>query len=354
MPPLADSIARIRELADDIGRPVRFMEVCGTHTMSAFRAGLRSLLPSTVSLLSGPGCPVCVTPNSYLDHAMALAQEPGVVITSFGDMVRVPGTTQSLEGARARGADVRVVYSPLDALAIARKEPDRHIVFLGVGFETTTPTVAWTIKAAADEGIVNYSVLCAHKLIPPAMAILLESKDVQVDGFLCPGHVSVIIGAAAYQPLVDDYGAPCVVAGFEAADMAGGIRMLMEQLVSGKTAVEIEYTRSVDMGGNQAAQEICESTLEVVDTEWRGLGMLPGSGLKIREACAEQDAACRFPHIQVQPSEPDKGCRCGDVLRGAILPGECPLFAGRCTPMSPVGPCMVSSEGTCAAHYRYG
>jgi hydrogenase expression/formation protein HypD len=347
-------IQQMKEHTAALGRDVCFMEVCGTHTMAAFRTGLRSLLPPSVRLLSGPGCPVCVTAESYLDHAIAISRVPDVVLTTFGDMLRVPGTEYSLEEARARGVDVRVVYSPSDALSLARENPSRIVVFLGVGFETTTPAVAWTLKQAAADGVSNYAVLCGHKTIPGPMQALLGQGDVRVDGFLCPGHVSVIVGAKAYRPISEKHGVPCVVAGFEAEDMAQGIEMLARQLVERRAEVEIQYQRSVDWEGNAAARKVCEETMEPADAEWRGLGVIPGSGMKIRDAYSDYDAAVRFSDVEVPDSKPNKACRCGDVLRGAIVPPECPLFRKACTPSTPVGPCMVSSEGTCAAHYKYG
>ncbi|NQT91197.1 MAG: hydrogenase formation protein HypD [Lentisphaerae bacterium] len=347
-------LARLRDLADRMDRPVRIMEVCGTHTMAAFRTGLRSLLPENVSLLSGPGCPVCVTPNGYMDMAVELAECPDAVVTTFGDMVRVPGSRSSLERARAGGADVRVVYSPLDALEAAKQNPGRRIVFLGVGFETTTPTVAWTIREAARTGIENYSVLCAHKTIPEAMEAILESEDVRIDGFMCPGHVSVIIGSGAYESLCRRHGIPCVVAGFEAVDMARAMEMLLLQRVEGRAEVEIEYSRSVSVEGNPEARDVCSEVFEKSDTEWRGIGVIPGSGLKIRDSFRTHDALEMFADVEVEPPVRPTGCICGDVLRGSRTPADCPQFGRSCTPTSPIGPCMVSSEGTCAAHFKYG
>jgi len=346
-------IAEIRQLAAETGGSVRFMEVCGTHTMSAFRTGLHSLLPAGVSLLSGPGCPVCVTPNGYLDRAVAIAGQAGTTVATFGDMLRVPGTESSLERARALGADVRIVYSPLDALGLAKSDPHRRVVFLGVGFETTTPTVAWTIREARETGTTNYSVLCAHKTIPEAMDALFEGGDVLVAGFMCPGHVSVIIGSGAYEEVCGKRHVPCVVAGFEAADMAEAIRMLLRQVSEDRADVEVQYTRSVTRDGNEEAQAVCDEVFARADTEWRGVGVIPASGLDIREEYAAHDAARLFGDLEVPEPVDDPGCRCGEILRGVIRPDDCPLFGRRCTPASPVGACMVSSEGTCAAHYRY-
>ncbi len=348
-----DIIETMRSLANTIGHPVKLMEVCGTHTMAAFRTGLRSLLPENVKLLSGPGCPVCVTPNEYLDLAIAIANEPNVITTTFGDMLRVPGTNMSLEHARAYGSDVRVVYSPLDALNTAKEQPDKRIVFLGVGFETTTPTVAWTIKEAKQSGISNYSVLCAHKTIPEAMLALPAGGDVSIDGFICPGHVSVITGARAYESVCAEHHIPCVITGFEAADMARAINMILRQISNKQAMVEIEYTRSVTMEGNTTAQDLCAEVFEKSDAQWRGLGTIPDSGLKIRNNYAEHDAQNIFPEIQPPPSVNEQGCICGDILRGVRLPTDCGLFSQKCTPSSPIGACMVSSEGTCAAYFKY-
>ncbi len=348
-----DIIKEMLSLAGTIGRPVKLMEVCGTHTMAAFRTGLRSLLPENVSLLSGPGCPVCVTPNDFLDLAIAIAEEPDVVITTFGDMLKVPGSRMSLEHAKARGADVRVVYSPLDALNMAKEQPGKKIVFLGVGFETTAPTVAWTIKEALQSGVANYSVLCAHKTIPEAMLALPAGGDLRIDGFMCPGHVSVIIGAKAYEPICARHHIPCVIAGFEAADMARAITMILRQIAGSQAKVEIEYTRSVTMEGNVTAQDLCSEVFEKSDAQWRGLGTIPDSGLKIRDKYAAHDAQKTFPEIKPTPSASEHGCICGDILRGVKLPADCPLFGRKCTPSSPIGACMVSSEGTCAAYFKY-
>jgi hydrogenase expression/formation protein HypD len=344
---------RIVQLADEIGRPVQLMEVCGTHTMAAFRTGLRSLLPKEVSLLSGPGCPVCVTPTRYLDRAIAIAREPDTIVMTFGDMMRVPGTESSLDKTHATGADIRVVYSPLDAITAAQENPDKRVVFLGVGFETTMPTVAWTLKEAITKGISNYSILCTHKVVPPAMAALLSADDTSIDGFMCPGHVSVIIGSAAYEPLCKDYHVPCVVAGFEAKDMAMSIMMLLEQIVAGKAAVEVEYSRSVTAEGNQSAQAVCSGVFEVCDAEWRGVGVIPGSGMRIRDEYSAHDAGVIFANLPTPEPRDDPGCLCGEVLRGVKKPTECGKFGKSCTPASPVGACMVSSEGSCAAYYRF-
>ncbi len=349
----APHIETLKTLATQLARPVHMMEVCGTHTMTAFRSGLRSLLPGNISLLSGPGCPVCVTPTGYIDRAIALSRIKDVTLATFGDLLRVPGTESSLELERARGAQIKVVYSPLDALQDAHEHPERQVIFLGVGFETTAPAVAWTIQKAAAEKCLNFSVLCAHKTMPQAMATLLQGGELRIDGFLCPGHVSSIIGSRPYEFICREYGIPCVVAGFEAGDMILAIEMLLRQLAEKRAAVEIQYTRGVGATGNPQAQAILREVFEEGASEWRGLGIIPGSGLNLRDAFRAHDALRRWPDIALpQPAEP-AGCICGDVLRGARAPTECPLFRRRCTPETPVGACMVSSEGACAAYFRY-
>jgi hydrogenase expression/formation protein HypD len=351
--PGAPALERIIRDSASIGRTVRLMEVCGTHTMVAFRSGLRSLLPESVALVSGPGCPVCVTPNGYIDAVVELSRRPDVIMTTFGDLVRVPGSTSSLERERAAGAAVQVVYSPTDALAIARKERERQVVFLGVGFETTAPGIGVAIRTARSEGLANFTVLCALKTMPEPMRALAAGGEVAIDGFICPGHVSVVAGASTFSFLAAEYGLPCVVTGFEDVDLLEGIAMLLRQIAEGRSEVEIEYARAVTMDGNRIAQGVMAEVFEACDTEWRGLGVIPGSGLAIRAAFREHDAAARFG-IEVAAGEPPRGCRCGDVLRGVITPPECPLFDRKCSPLTPEGPCMVSSEGACAAHWRYG
>lgn len=343
----------IRETAEKLGRPVQLMEVCGTHTMSAFRTGLRSLLPPSVRLLSGPGCPVCVTPNSFIDKAIALAERRDTAVATFGDMLRVPGSRTSLEIVRAKNGHVLVVYSALDALAWARSHRDTELIFLGVGFETTAPGTAWAIQEARNS-VPNFSVLCGHKTMPEAMAALLRSGEVRIDGFLCPGHVSVIIGAEAYEPLVQEFHVPCVISGFEGEDMLESIAMLLLQICEGHAGVEIQYRRAVTREGNRRAQDVLREVFEECDAEWRGLGLISRSGLRVAEPHSAVDAERRFRDLVVAPSVEPKGCSCGDVLRGAKVPPECPLFDRVCTPSHPVGACMVSSEGTCAAYYRYG
>ncbi len=345
--------ARIGDMAAGLARPMTFMEVCGTHTMAIYQYGLRHLLPPQVRLISGPGCPVCVTPNRYIDAAVACCRLSDTIIATFGDMVRVPGSTSSLMEERAKGADVRIVYSPLDAVSLAARHPGKRVIFLGVGFETTAPTIAGSILSAADREVANYFVLSAHKTIPIPMQVLSADPELSISGYLCPAHVSAVIGAEAYRPLAEEQGVPCVVTGFEPVDVMKGVEMLVRQVVEGRSIVEIEYSRVVKPQGNRKAQEVMAEIFAPCDVEWRGIGVIPGSGLEIRERYAPFDAEKVFD-IDVEETREHAGCRCGDILKGKVSPFDCPLFAVTCTPESPVGACMVSSEGTCAAAYKYG
>lgn len=331
--------------------PLRVMEVCGTHTMAIFRHGLRTLLPKNIELVSGPGCPVCVTAAGHIDSFIDLAEHPDVLLTTFGDLYRVPGSKGSLAQAAARGARVEMVYSPMEALAKAKDNPDELVVFLGVGFETTTPTVAATILAAEQAGLDNFAVFSTHKLMPPALTALFK-EDMAIDGLLCPGHVSSIIGAQAYEPLAAEFKLPCVVAGFEAADILQALLMLVKQQNAGQSRVANAYTRVVSWEGNKRARAAIEQVFMPEDTTWRGLGEIPDSGLAIRPAYERFDAVKRLNLVPTPSSEPP-GCLCGQILKGLKAPKDCPLFGKRCTPVNPVGPCMVSSEGTCAAFHRY-
>ncbi len=332
--------------------PVKLMEVCGTHTVAIAKHGLRDVMPDTVTLLSGPGCPVCVTSNADIDTAIEFGKQPGVIVTTFGDMMKVPGSYSSLSNEKADGRDIRIVYSPLDAIDIAEKNPDSQVVFIGVGFETTVPVIASAIQQAARRGIENFSVYSAHKTVPDALRALVDDPDVAVGGFILPGHVSTIIGLEPYRFLADEYHVPSVITGFEPVDVLQGVYMLVKQVAEGRAEVETAYTRAVPPNGNPAAVAKMEEVFEPCDAEWRGIGVIPGTGLAIREKYAHYDALKRVP---VSPPEPKeiKGCQCGEVLRGVTLPFECRLFARGCTPEHPVGPCMVSSEGSCAAYYRY-
>jgi len=344
---LVGSIHRYR------GRPLRFMEFCGGHTVAILKYGIRQLISPTVEMLSGPGCPVCVTANADLDKAIAMARLPNVILTTFGDMMKVPGSRSSLQQARAEGADVRIMYSTLDALKVAQDNPERPVIFLGVGFETTAPTIAASILQAEAQGIDNYFVLVLHKLTPPVMVALLALGEVKFDGIVGPGHVSTIIGARAWESLSRDHHMPCVISGFEPLDILQCIAMLVAQVERGEARVEIAYRRSVRPEGNRTALALMERVFESCDANWRGMGVVPNSGLKLRPAYGRFDAEQVFA-VEPGPTEEPKGCICGEILRGIKSPSECPLFGRTCTPARPVGPCMVSAEGACAAHYRYG
>ncbi len=343
-------IARINQIST---KPARLMEFCGGHTVSIMRSGLRQLLPPTVEMLSGPGCPVCVTANADIDKAIALAGLPDTIVTSFGDMMKVPGSYSSLQQARAAKADIRVVYSTQDALQIARENPAQSVIFIGIGFETTAPTIAASIIQAEAEGIKNYYVLCLSKLCPPIMKALLDLGELKLDGIVCPGHVSVIIGSRPYEFIPREYGVACVVSGFEPLDILLSVEMLVKQIETGKPKVEIAYRRGVNPLGNKTAQELMDRVFEISSADWRGIGPVPASGLKIREKYARFDAEQAFS-ITTEPALEPKGCICGDILRGVRTPLDCKLFNKACTPERPVGPCMVSSEGSCAAYHQYG
>jgi hydrogenase expression/formation protein HypD len=332
---------------------ISLMEVCGTHTHSIFRSGIMSLLSDQIEHLSGPGCPVCVTPNEYIDRAIAYSHLPDVIITTFGDMIKVPGSSSSLEKEKANGGKIKIVYSPLESLEIVRKNPGKKVVFLGVGFETTAPLVASTILQAHDDKIENFFVLSGHKLIPPAMSALLESGAVKIDGFICPGHVSAIIGETPYQPIVEKYGVPSVIIGFEPIDLLEGIEMLVRQIVEKeKSKVENQYKRVVRREGNEKALSLMNKVFDLKDSEWRGLGLLPKSGLSIKKTYSRFDAE-RQIKVEVEKTKNHPKCICGKVLCGTKKPFECELYGKLCNPENPIGPCMVSSEGTCAAYYKF-
>jgi hydrogenase expression/formation protein HypD len=335
-----------------IGRSVKLMEVCGSHTVAIHRHGLRSLFPPSLKLVSGPGCPVCVTAADYVDSALKLAKLPGMVTTTFGDMIRVPGSRSNLMEARAEGADVRVCYSPTDALEVAAANSGRETVFLGVGFETTIPAIASAVTEAAAKGLGNFSVLSAFKRIPNPMRALVGDPALAIDGFICPAHVSAIIGSDAYRFIAEEFKRPCVVAGFEPLDILYGVLGVLEMLAAGKSEVANQYSRVVKPSGNARARAAIYEVFENCDADWRGLGPIPDSGCRMREKYAAFNAWKRFD-ASVPPLMENPGCRCGDVLRGAMEPPDCPLFGGACSPDTPIGPCMVSSEGSCAAFYRY-
>ncbi|MCC6502255.1 MAG: hydrogenase formation protein HypD [Deltaproteobacteria bacterium] len=343
-------IKKIRSLSR---KEVNIMEICGTHTHSISKYGIREALPENIRLISGPGCPVCVTSATDVNRIIEFSRtRKDAIIATFGDMMKVPGTDSSLQEEKARGADIRVVYSPLDSIEIARNNPDKEVVLFAVGFETTSPTVAATMLGAKEAGLRNFSALSLHKLTPPAMKALLDSGEIKIDGFIAPGHVTAIIGARAYGFLAEDYKSPCVVAGFEPIDALLGIYMLIRQFEEDRCAIEIEYDRVVTWEGNTRAQEVINEVFEPSDSLWRGIGNIPGSGLSFRQTYSEFDAEKRFSMPKGVDAEP-KGCQCGSVLKGLITPDKCPLFAKACTPEFPIGPCMVSSEGTCAAWYKY-
>ena len=343
-------VARIRQRST---RPARLMEFCGGHTVSIAKHGIRQLLPPTIEMLSGPGCPVCVTANADLDKAIALTWLPDVIVATFGDMIKVPASRSSLQQAKAEGGDVRIVYSTQDALEIARHNPSKSVVFIGIGFETTAPTVAASVLQAEQQGIDNYYVLSQHKLCPPVMKALLDSGEVKLNGIVCPGHVSAVIGSHPYNFIARDYGIACVVAGFEPLDILLCVDMLVAQIERGEPKVEIAYRRGVKPEGNKVALELMYKVFEVCDGNWRGIGVVPESGLRLREEYRHYDAEHAFQIAPGEPVEP-KGCICGDILRGVKTPLECKLFRAVCNPEHPVGPCMVSSEGSCAAYYQYG
>lgn len=343
-------IEAIRKLAPAEGATL--MEVCGTHTVAIARNGIRNLMPESVRLASGPGCPVCVTANRDIDTVIALTRIPNVTIATFGDMTRVPGSTSSLLKEQAAGRSVEIVYSPLDALALAQAHPEREIVFVGVGFETTTPLVAMAIKRAAAMGLENFSVFAAHKNMPGALEAIINDPRLKLDALILPGHVSTIIGMEPYRFLAEKYGIPGVITGFEPVDVLQGIAMIMRQLHEGRAEIEIAYARGVMPQGNPVAMAAIDEVFETCSSTWRGLGDIPGSGYRIREKYAQFDAVRRL-QPDVEPTQDPRGCRCGDILRGIMAPSDCPLFRKVCSPENPVGPCMVSSEGSCAAYYRY-
>ncbi len=346
---IKDIIKKIQSL--NLNIVPTLMEVCGTHTMAIFRNGIPQLLSGKVNLISGPGCPVCVSPNRYLDKAIALSKVPNTIVTTFGDMMRVPGSTSSLEKEKADGNDIRVVYSPLDAIKIAKENTNKNVIFLGVGFETTAPTIAMTILEAKKSKLKNFAVLTSLKTIPPAMEAIVNSKELNINGFICPGHVSVIIGAKAYNSIAKKYKLPCVVIGFEPLDIVQGVYMLLKQTKDSHSKVEIQYNRAVSYDGNTKAQEIIDEVFKSCDAEWRGIGSIKNSGLAIKNSYKDFDA--ENIKVDVEQTKEAKGCICGDVLKGIKKPTDCKLFKKTCNPLNPIGACMVSTEGTCAAYYKY-
>lgn len=343
----------VEELQRAVTKPLRVMEVCGSHTMAIFRNGLRTILPEGLELVSGPGCPVCVTSASHMDAFIEIADLPSVRVTIFGDLFRVPGTHSSLAEASSRGTKIDIVYSPMDALELAINNPQELVVFLGVGFETTTPTIAATILAAKNRNVDNFVVFSTQKTMPAPLEALLSDPQLKIDGLLCPGHVSSIIGAGAWEPLAKKYKLGCVVGGFETADLLKSLILLSRQIASSDIKVENVYPRAVAWEPNLRAQKMVTEIFEPADMDWRGLGRIPASGLKIRDKYSTFDAEIRLD-IKLPEAEEPIGCMCGEVLKGKNSPKQCPLFDTRCSPATPIGPCMVSSEGTCAAYHKYG
>lgn len=347
---IAASVARVGRGAD---RPLKIMEVCGGHTHAIYRFGIEELVPPGVELVHGPGCPVCVLPAGCIDDAIAVARAPGVILATFGDVMRVPGSRESLLAARARGADVRVVYSPSDALKIAQDNPDKQIVFLAIGFETTAPSTALTLLEAERRGTPNFSIVCHHILVVPALTALLDAPGTELDGFIGPGHVSMVIGLAPYDVIAARYRKPLVVAGFEPLDVLQALAMVLRQIAEGRAAIENQYARVVSARGNPIAwRAVMEVFAPTADREWRGLGAIPRSGLALRGRFARFDALARFEVPGDRPGD-HRACQCGEVLRGAIKPTQCKVFGAACTPETPLGACMVSSEGACAAYFQF-
>ena len=350
-------ITKISQKIREIMPPdeIKIMEVCGTHTQSFFRFGLDKLLPGNLRFISGPGCPICVSPQEYIDAAIKLTQRQDTIISTFGDMLRIPGSKSSLEKERAQGANVSIVYSVLESLEIARRNPDKKIIFLAVGFETTAPTIALSIMLAKKEKLKNLLFFSALKLIPPAMEHLIKGKRPNLSGFLCPGHVSSIIGTKAYEFIPKRYTIPCCVTGFEPLDILEGTYMLLKQIIKHKPQVANQYIRVVKRQGNLKAKKIISEVFRVANASWRGLGKIPNSGLKIKNEYSRFDAERAFPinNKRYVISNKQKQCRCGDILKGLVSPLDCPLFSKVCQPDNPVGPCMVSSEGACNAYYKY-
>jgi hydrogenase expression/formation protein HypD len=344
----------IKEIADITSKEWVIMEICGGQTHSILRSGLDQLLPPEINLVHGPGCPVCVTPLELIDKAIALAAKPEIIFTSFGDMLRVPGSQKDLFSVRAAGGDVRVVYSPLDTLKIAKENPDKEVVFFGIGFETTAPANAMAVVQAHTQGLENFSMLVAHVTVPPAIVALMESPDVLVNGFLAAGHVCTVMGYWEYEPLSERYQIPIVVTGFEPVDLAQGILMCIQQLETGQNKVENAYSRSVKREGNLPAQDIIRQVFEHCDRPWRGIGVIPMSGYQLKDEYTKFDAEKRFPEITGITTKESELCISGLILQGLKKPNECPAFGKECTPQTPLGATMVSSEGACAAYYRYG
>ncbi len=350
---MIELITIIDKLSKKLNKTINIMEVCGTHTVSIFRHGIRTLIPQNIKLLSGPGCPVCVTPIEDIDKMLYIAKQTDVILTTFGDMMRVPGSNGSLYSAKAEGANIKMVYSPLDALKIAEENQDKKVVFFAVGFETTSPLIAATIYEAERKGVPNFYIYSVHKLVPPAIEILVNTEELKLDGFILPGHVSTIIGSKIYEFISSKYKKACVITGFDADDILNAIAMLLNQILQKTPRVEIQYRDAVKPEGNPKAVEFLYRFFEPCDSNWRGIGVIPKSGLKLKREFSHRDVEVVFNIPEIKSVEP-RGCQCGLVLRGVKIPPECPLFAKVCTPENPVGACMVSSEGSCSAYYKYG
>jgi hydrogenase expression/formation protein HypD len=344
----------IADIKDSITRPWTLMEICGGQTHSIIKSGLDQMLPEGITLVHGPGCPVCVTALELVDKAIALAARPEVIFTSYGDMLRVPGSGRDLLAVKAAGGDVRIVYNPLEALVTARENPDKTIVFFAIGFETTAPANAMAVLQAKAQALANFTVLVSHVTVPAAISALMDSPDVQVDGFLAAGHVCTVMGYKEYEPLAQQYHIPIVVTGFEPVDLLRGIQKCIRQLEAGTYEVQNAYERSVSRDGNLPAQQVIHRVFETVDRAWRGIGIIPGSGYRLRPEFSSFDAELRFPEVQAIETRESPLCISGLVLQGRKKPAECPAFGSLCTPQSPLGATMVSSEGACAAYYRYG
>ena len=353
---LISEITRLSKIAmkENGGRPLRFMEVCGTHTVAIFRGGIRQLLPDSVELVSGPGCPVCVTHDDYMDKAIAYAQRDDVIVTTFGDMLKVPGSKSSLSNEKTKGADIRIVYSPLDSIEIAKENPDKKVIFLAVGFETTAPTAAATVLAAKQQNVNNLFMLSAHKLVPPVLNLLLSDEKTKVDGFILPGHVCVVTGTEEFDFLADKFHLPGVVTGFEPLEILRSLYRLCYQVANKEAKIENEYGSVVKPEGNPQAKAIMSRVYRKSDTSWRGMGEIPLSGLKMQDEFKEYDIENVLPLSLENAKIKKTACRCGEVLQGLIKPMECPLFGKACIPEHAIGPCMVSVEGTCSAWYKYG
>jgi len=344
-------IQKINEINN--GDNICFMEICGTHTHSFFKYGLKSLIPENIKLISGPGCPVCVTPAERIDKIIQYSKIKNIIITTFGDMFRVPGTDSSLEKEKSLGADIRIIYSPIESIQIAKNYTEKKIIFLGVGFETTIPAVATTLLLAQKMNLKNWFLFSAHKLIPPAIMFLANSPELRINGLMCPGHVSTIIGSVPYEPIAKQFKIPCVITGFEPVDMLEGIYMLLKQYIEKRYEVEIQYKRVVQKNGNIKAVNLMYDVFEITDSGWRGIGQIPESGLKIRTEFNRFDIEYVIPIYDIQTSKEPKECICGEILKGTKLPYDCKLFRKICSPENPIGACMVSSEGTCSAYYKY-